>query len=57
MHGVTMKFKNVLFYEQYFRQGECECVEVEMKVPLTGRWGRNEPKNCEVGDKELITLS
>jgi hypothetical protein len=33
------------------------CVEDVMKVPLTGRWGRNEPMNCEVGDAELITLN
>jgi hypothetical protein len=46
-----------VLYEEYFRQDGCECVEVVMKVPLKGRWGRNEPMNCEVGDEELITLN
>jgi hypothetical protein len=49
--------KNVVLYEKYFQRNGCECVEAVMKVQLTGRWGRNEPMNCEVGDEELITLN
>jgi len=46
-----------VFYEHYFRHDGSECVGVVMKVPLSGRCGRNEPVNCEVGDEELITLN
>jgi hypothetical protein len=49
--------KNVLLYEQYFWHDGCDCVEFVMKVPLTGRWGRNEPMNCKAGDEDLITLN
>jgi hypothetical protein len=54
-HNTRKESKNVVLYEQYFRHDGCERVEFVMKVPLTGRWGRNEPMNCEVGDEELIT--
>jgi hypothetical protein len=46
-----------VLYEKYFWHAECECVEVEMNLSLTGRWGLNELMNCEVGDEELITLN
>jgi hypothetical protein len=40
---IVSEYQKILLYEQYFRYDVCECVEVLLKVPMTGRWGRNEP--------------